>query len=244
MRVAVIADIHGNLFALDAVLAHIAKRSVDLTVNLGDVVSGPLLPAETTDRLIPLGFPTVSGNHERQLLTQARESMGESDRFAAAHLKPEHWKWLAFPKISKPADGIYLCHGTPDNDMDYLLETVDESGCRPASRLEVMERLAGCPSSLILCGHTHMPRCVQLADGRLVVNPGSVGLQAYDANWPHPHVMQTGSPHARYAIAELNHGTWHIEFIQVEYDWNAAADLAESHGRADWAIALRTGRAG
>jgi predicted phosphodiesterase len=242
MRIAVIADIHGNLDALDAVLADIGRRNVDLAVNLGDTVSGPLQPAETADRLIPLQFPTVSGNHERQLLTLERDKMGESDLFAAAHLKPDHWNWLSsFPKIAKPVEGLYLCHGTPDNDADYLLETVDESGCRPASRIEVMERLAGCPSSLILCGHTHLQRCVQLADGRTVLNPGSVGLQAYDAKWPHPHQIQSGSPHARYALVERAADGWSFEFLQIEYDWESAATRAETNGRPDWAQALRTG---
>ncbi|HTB96262.1 MAG TPA: metallophosphoesterase family protein [Terracidiphilus sp.] len=243
MRIAVLADIHGNLGALDAVLADIELRHVDLTVNLGDTVSGPLQPSETADRLMPLEFPTVSGNHERQLLTLDRERMGASDLFAAARLKPDHWNWLIFPRIAKPAEGVYLCHGTPDNDVDYLLETLDESGCRPASRIEVMERLAGCPSSLILCGHTHLPRCVQLADGRTVLNPGCVGLQAYHANWPQPHVIESGSPLARYAIAEESAKAWLIEWIQVEYDWEAAARLAEANGRPDWAKALRTGTA-
>ena len=82
MRIAVIADIHGNLGALDAVLADIEGQAVERTVNLGDVVSGPLQPCETADRLMNLAITTISGNHERQLLTFPRENLGESDRFA------------------------------------------------------------------------------------------------------------------------------------------------------------------
>ena len=65
MRLAVIADIHGNLLALEAVLAHIAARGITRIVNLGDCVSGPLCPAETAARLMALAMPTVRGNHDR-----------------------------------------------------------------------------------------------------------------------------------------------------------------------------------
>ena len=81
-----------------------------------------------------------------------------------------------------------------------------------------------------------------LADGRTVLNPGSVGLQAYPAKWPYSHIMETGSPHARYAVAERIDGEWAIEFIQVAYDWDEAARLAEENGRPDWAVGLRSGR--
>ena len=83
MRIAAISDIHGNLGALDAVLADIARRGADLTVNLGDLLSGPLLPRETADRLMALDLPTISGNHERQLLAPDAAAMSASDRHAA-----------------------------------------------------------------------------------------------------------------------------------------------------------------
>lgn len=245
MRLAVIADIHGNLLALDAVLGDIASRNVDLTVNLGDVVSGPLQPAETAEHLMPLALPTVSGNHERQLLTLAPEQMGESDSFTHARLSPLHRGWLAgFPSTLDLEGRVLLCHGTPSSDVDYLLETVDASGCRAAAPGDVAARAGATSASLILCGHTHIPRKLALPDGRVVLNPGSVGLQAYDAKWPYPHVMQTGSPHARYAIADHTDGVWHIEFLQVAYDWDAAAELAAANGRPDWARTLRTGIVG
>jgi hypothetical protein len=54
--------------------------------------------------------------------------------------------------------------------------------------------------------------------------------------------MAAGSPHARYALVERTKGGWHVEMMAVEYDWDAAAILAEQQGRSDWAQALRTGR--
>jgi putative phosphoesterase len=243
MRIAMIADIHGNLDALDAVLADIEERAVEMTVNLGDVVSGPLHPCETADRLMNMGIPTIRGNHERQLLTCAPENMGESDRYATSQLRSDQRAWIAgFPDTCVVAGDVFLCHGTPLNDVDYFLDTVDETGCRRATLPEVEQRAAGCVASLIVCGHTHLPRTMRLADGRMVMNPGSVGLQAYPAKWPYSHTMESGSPHARYAIAERIDQDWLVELIEVAYDWESAARRAEANGRADWAVGLRTGR--
>ncbi len=242
MRIAILGDIHGNLGALEAVLADIEGRDVEMTVNLGDVVSGPLQPRETADRLMGLSIPTIRGNHERQLLTFMVEQMGESDRFATSQLRDEQRAWIAgFPETLE-IEGVFLCHGTPKRDLDYFLDTVDETGCRPAALAEVEDRAVDCGASLIVCGHTHLPRQMRLGDGRMVLNPGSVGLQAYPAKWPHSHIMEAGSPHARYAVAERANGAWSVEQIELAYDWDGAARLAETNGRADWAVGLRTGR--
>jgi hypothetical protein len=85
---------------------------------------------------------------------------------------------------------------------------------------------------------------LQLAPGRLVLNPGSVGLQAYDDAHPHPHVIENGSPHARWALAERASHGWRVELHAVAYDWEAAARRAEANRRPDWADALRTGYVG
>jgi putative phosphoesterase len=242
MRLAVIADIHGNLPALDAVLADIATRGVDLTVNLGDIVSGPLFPGETADRLMPLGLPTIRGNHERQLLTHGPDRIGQSDRFALAALTEAHKAWLAsLPATLRVGRDILLVHGTPASDLEYFLETVDTAGVRAASPHEIEARADATAARLILCGHTHTPRTVRTSDGRLIVNPGSVGLQAYRDEEPVPHDVEVGTPEARYAIVELG-AEIAVEMITVVYDWETAARTAEANGRAEWARALRTGR--
>jgi putative phosphoesterase len=244
MRAAVISDIHGNLGALEAVLADIKARKADTIINLGDIVSGPLFPTECADRLIPLGLPTIRGNHERQLLTFATKEMGPSDRYAASCLRSDHFTWIAqLPETIQLWDDVLLVHGTPESDVMYFLETVDERGARPADMQEITARAAGIDAALILCGHTHMPRSVRLDDGRLIVNPGSVGMPAYEENRPYAHKMETGSPHARYAIVEKRNGKWTAELFAVLYDWEKAATAAEKRERPDWARALRTGLA-
>jgi putative phosphoesterase len=242
MKIAVISDVHGNIGALEAVLADVATRRVDFIANLGDVVSGPLFPAECADRLMPLDLPTIRGNHERQLLTMKPGEMGLSDQYAASCLAPNHLQWIArLPESLHPLEDVLLVHGAPDSDLAYFLETVDQNGLRAASIEEVRMRAGAASANLILCGHTHLQRMVSLEDGRLIVNPGSVGLPAYEAGGPYPHKMQSGSPHARYAIIEKKNHRWAAEMMAVDYDWDSMATIAEKRGRQDWAQALRSG---
>lgn len=242
MKIAAISDIHGNLGALDAVLADIERRGIDVIVNLGDILSGGLQPRETADRLMALDLPTIKGNHERQVLTGDPTRMGPSDRMTHALLRPDQRRWIeSLPETLWLFDDVLLVHGTPGSDLTYFLEVVTESGCRLATKHEVACLAGTTDASLILCGHTHLPRTMQLDDGRLIVNPGSVGLQAYDDDRPFPHRMEMGSPHARYAIVERTTAGWSAELLSVAYDWDAAAVLAEMNGRMDWVHPLKTG---
>jgi len=243
MKIAALSDIHGNLAALDAVLAEIRSIDVDLIVNLGDILSGALYPSETADRLMPLGFPTIRGNHERQVLAGDRERMGLSDRWALDCMRPDQRDWIdGLPSTLTIDEDVLLVHGTPDDDLTYFMETVTPSGRREATPAEIHRRAGNVTSKLILCGHTHLQRSMKLADGRLIVNPGSVGLQAYEDERPFPHRMEMGSPHARYALVSRAQSDWTVEFRAVEYDWDLASTTAKANGRLDWAVALRSGR--
>lgn len=251
MRLAVVSDIHGNLPALEAVLAQIDAAGVDAIVNLGDIVSGPLWPRETAARLRALGWPTMAGNHERQLLTLVPDRLGASDAWARDRLDDDDLRWLAsLPPSLDLGGGVRCCHGTPASDQHYLLETVTPDlgrdgspGVRAATVAEIAQRLGELQTPLLLCGHTHMPRVAQCG-ATLVVNPGSVGLPAYDDDHPHPHRIETGSPHAHWALLERTDRGWQVQLRLTAYDWEAAARRAEAAGRGDWADALRSGRVG
>ena len=86
MRIAVLADIHGNVRALRAVMDDLKQVAPDRVLNLGDTVSGPLEAAETADVLISLAWTTIRGNHDRQLLDRPVDQMGRSDQAAASEL--------------------------------------------------------------------------------------------------------------------------------------------------------------
>jgi predicted phosphodiesterase len=251
MRFAVVSDIHGNLPALQAVLAELTTERVDAVLNLGDIVSGPLWPRETAALLMPLAWPTIAGNHERQALAGHRR-MGFSDAFAAVHLSPEQRAWIAALPTALHLDGgaVQLTHGTPAVDHEPLLETITldfgvngNSGIRMATPPEVLARLGASAAELVLCGHSHVPRVLSI-DAQLFVNPGSLGLPAYDHDQPHAHVVESGSPHARWAIVHRTAAGWQAQLRLTAYDWRAAAARAESNGRGDWADALATGRVG
>jgi putative phosphoesterase len=251
MRWAVLSDIHGNLPALEAVMAEITAEGIEQVVQLGDALSGPLWPAETADRLMRLGWPAISGNHERQVLTLPGDRQGASDAFASARIGPEVRRWLrALPATRWLSPEIFCCHGTPDSDLIYLMETVTPDfgengspGLRAATAAELAARLGTCRAAVVLCGHSHVPH-VAACEGCLVVNPGSVGLPAYDDAHPHPHHVETGSPHARWAVVQGRSGGFSVALRATAYDHDAAARRAEANGRGDWADALRTGRVG
>ena len=245
MRIAVLADIHGNLRALEAVLADLPRRGAGLVVNLGDCLSGPLQPAAVADRLMALGLPTVRGNHDRQLLDRPVAAMGFADAFTATRLSAAHRAWLAaLPPVLRLAEDVLACHGTPADDLAYALEmVVAPQVMRPATAAEAAARIGPTPEAgLVLCGHSHLARMVRLADGRLVVNPGSIGQPGYADTHPHPHVVAAGTPHARYAMVERGQAGWAVEFLAIPYDWDAAAADALAAGRADWAQVLATGQ--
>jgi putative phosphoesterase len=244
MRIAVLADIHGNLHALAAVQKDLRKYSPDVVVNLGDHLSGPLQAAATADALMGEKYLHIRGNHDRQLLDRPIEEMGASDRAAYAQLESRHKVWLrSLPPTLEIEGDIFLCHGSPGDDLQYLIEEVVGQGVVLASAEKIAERLGDVSRRLVLCGHSHIPRVVSLSQGVQIVNPGSVGLQAYDDSHPWSHYMETGSPHARYAVIDGKKESWRINLLAVEYDWSAASEDARKGNRPDWAHALETGYA-
>jgi predicted phosphodiesterase len=245
-RIAVIADVHGNRLALEAVLADIREQGADATINLGDHLSGPLEPAATADLLMSLNLPSIRGNHDRQVLELKPKEMGKTDRFTINHLRPEHLEWLRAMPVTHVFEGeVFMTHGTPQSDTTYWLEHITRGGAvamRPPKAIE--KAAAGYDHPVLLCGHTHTQRMVRLKDGRIIVNPGSVGVPAYHDDQPKPHLVGTGAPDARYALIERRGASWSVTLRVVPYDHRAAAELCRQNGRKDWARALSTGWAG
>lgn len=242
-KIAVLSDIHGNIAALEEVAADIETRQVDRVFNLGDHISGPLYPKETLQFLMKQDWVQISGNHDRQLIHQPPQQHGDSDRYAFGFLSGSDMDWLRALPVSKAVkDQFLLFHGTPSNDTTYLLETVENGSARLATQAEIDQKLGGMMAQIMLCGHTHIPRIVETPRKTLIINPGSVGLPAYEDTTPEYHVMESGSHHARYAILEYKNGTWQAELISVSYDYQQAAAQARKNGRPDWEYSLQSGR--
>jgi predicted phosphodiesterase len=243
-KIAVLSDIHANIWALEAVLEDIHARAIATVINLGDTLYGPLAPAETYERLRDLDTLSVSGNQDRLIVDTPSAEMAAHPTLASvrAALPAAALTWLRrMPQQTVLNEEIFLCHGVPGSDRIYLLEDVTDGQPRLRAPDAIASLLEGIEVSMILCGHSHLPRLVQLPDGRLVINPGSVGLPAYADEKPVPHRMENYAPHARYAVIEKTVSGWNAEFISLAYAWPQAVTAANQQGRPDWARALATG---
>jgi predicted phosphodiesterase len=246
MRLAVISDVHGNLRALEAVLADITTRGVDLTVNLGDCVTSPLWPKETFEALQLLALPTVRGNHDRWIEELPDSHLSPAGLFARAALLPEQRRALhSLPTHIELAEGILAVHGTPDDDSTCLLEeTLDDGRFVPVRRHVLKARLGNAASArVVLCGHSHRQSLTLGPGGCLILNPGSVGCPVF-ADISGAANLEYRSPHARYAVLTKRNGQWGAELLALEYDWASASMRALDNGRPEWAMALSSGIVG
>lgn len=246
MRIGVLSDIHSNVYALEAVLQDLQNRHVDAIVDLGDIVYGPIAPKATCKLLQEHTIVHVQGNQDR-LIHEALESEIEQNptlQLMFDELSDVQRSWLkSLPYELYLTDEIYLCHGSPQSDTDYLLEDISSGAPQLRSESEILDMLAGVAAPLILCGHTHLPRVVELCSGQTIVNPGSVGLPAYKDDLPMVHSMENFSSHASYAVVEKQAAGWCIQQIRVPYDFQRAAGMARKNQRENWVRLLETGRA-
>jgi predicted phosphodiesterase len=216
LRIAIIADIHGNLPALEAVLADIKRRDVDCSINLGDCVSGPLWPRQVCDLLMARGDLTIRGNHDRWVSRSEPARMGASDRYAFSQLDQHHLSWLEALPTSADADhGILACHGTPTSDNHYLLEEALQGRLVRADLATICKRLGEVQARVVLCGHSHQQHLIQLSDDPLILNPGSVGCPSYEDPGTEHHLSEAGLPHARYAVLDIDHQTVSADLIAI-----------------------------
>jgi predicted phosphodiesterase len=181
LRVAALYDIHGNLPALEAVLAEVEAAAPDLVVVGGDVVAGPL-PGETLDRLVTMGDRVrwVMGNADRMVIeafdrggrpADPDDAIDRLDAWVARQLTPSQRDRLgAFePLVRADVDGlgpVLFCHGSPRSDEEIITVV------SPDERLVPM--VEGVAEDVVVCGHTHHQFDRHLG-GRRVINAGSVG---------------------------------------------------------------------
>jgi putative phosphoesterase len=204
MRVAALYDVHGNLPALDAVLADVDAAGVAEIVSGGDLVAGPR-PSECLARLRERGARFIMGNADRLVL----DPRDETDRFAHDSLSSEELdevaSWPETVTVDVEALGrLLFCHASPRSDEEILSAGTPEA--------VAAEAVAGVSADVIVGGHTHQ-QYDRIAGGTRLVNPGSVGLP-YE-----------GRPGAYWAL--LGPG---IDFRRTEYDVVGAVNRLEATG--------------
>jgi putative phosphoesterase len=234
VRLAVLSDLHGNPFALEAVLRDLGPWAADELVCLGDVAIGPF-PNETVARLRELGCPALMGNWDSWFLEGVPQLDGEvgptlsaQGEWCAGRLSGEELDFLrGFRRtLELRLDGwrLALFHGSPRSLNERLLPDV--------SRAQLDEALAGVDADLILAGHTHLQMLRRRPDS-LFANPGSVGL-------PFSEDPSGGSlpvsRWAEYALVTAGDGGLAVQFRRVFYDVEELLEAARSSGmpHADW----------
>jgi putative phosphoesterase len=162
MRVAVLCDVHGNLPALEAVVAELASIDVDRIVCGGDVVAGPF-PRECLDKLVDLDAVFVRGNADRES-PRAPDGTWE---WIVANLDPESVEFLRELPKAVSLGGVLYCHGSPRDDDEILTRVSSDERFRAA--------LEGVDERLVVGGHTHV-QFERVVDGIRFVNAGSIGI--------------------------------------------------------------------
>lgn len=242
-KIAIISDIHGNVWALEKVLKDIEYRNVDLIINLGDSLYGPLKPMETYKIIQSSNMVSISGNQDRDIIDSIENhSRNETMQYVLNDLSTGAINWLKSLPYSKTLnDTIFAIHGTPDSDITYLLEDLHQGFIEVNSEDKINEYLKNMHHKIILCGHSHKPRIVS-TENTLIINPGSVGLQAYDDDTPIYHKIENYTNLAHYSLVEICGKEIKIAQMSITYDFEKAVECSMKNNRMDWAKWLKYGK--
>lgn len=245
MKIAILSDIHSNVYALEEVIKDAKNKNVDVILNLGDSFYGPIAPRATYDLIKQNNIISICGNQDREILEASLDQLEKNKTLKLVYddLGEEVLYWIqSLPFEKFIHEEIYIVHGTKDDDTVYMLEDIKSGKPVLKDDKKILELIDDVESKFIICGHSHTARCVNLSSGQVVINPGSVGLQAYKDELPFEHKIENDFSDATYIILELQDDSYNIELINVSYDYEKAAKDAEKNGREDWAYAIRNGK--
>lgn len=228
MRIAVVSDVHGNLVALEAVLADLEQVRPDVVVQGGDLALGGPRPIEVADRVRELGWPGVLGNTDAVLEGEsaipegARGFVGPPAAWTRERLGPERVAWLLAHPLVWGGEGVAVMHAVPDDCWTIVARDATDEALR--------EAYAPLGVPVAAYGHIHHPYVREL-DGLTVVNSGSVSLSL------------DGDVRATYVVVEDDR----VEHRRIPYDVERVAADLEAVGypnAATYTAWLRTGRVG
>lgn len=236
MRIAVIADIHSNIYALNEVLLDIDNRNADLIVCMGDLVGYATYPNEVIDTIRENRILTIKGNYDEAVGEELMvcgcdypdpkdlENAGISLNWTIDETREDNKEFLkSLPmEVIMNFEGkrIRFVHGSPRKINEYLKE----------SSKEAEEVMADLEEDVLVCGHTHKPYFKQFGD-KLLVNAGSAGKP------------KTGTPKANYVVLDLNDKTSEVEMYEVDYEYEETARAIEEAGLPqEFAELIRTGK--
>jgi diadenosine tetraphosphatase ApaH/serine/threonine PP2A family protein phosphatase len=236
MHYLILTDIHANLQALDAVLAAAPREDFDRLLILGDIVGYGADPNGVIERVRGLRADAIiRGNHDKVASgVESAESFNHAARFAAMwtlnQLSAVHREWLeSLPRGPVVVDDVELCHGSPDDEDEYIFEPVD-----------AIEALRGTQRRVCFFGHTHVALVYWMSidafdmlmpegdavteltirdDRRYLINPGSVGQP------------RDGDPRASYATFDSETGL--VRLHRVDYDVQEAQTRITAAGLPD-----------
>jgi predicted phosphodiesterase len=220
MRIALFSDVHGNLSALEAVLAGIATKAPDLTLFAGDLCLDGPRPADCLRLLRAEAIPAIYGNTDAWILgrDQSPEWLQPVVEWTAAQLTTSERDWLARLPFSltvnptaDPSTGLHVVHANPQ-DVNRIIFPPEADQPRYTKErqpdADVAALLQGLPAHALAFGHLHIPSIRHIGDYTLL-NISSVSMAG------------DGDPRAKYALATWDGYQWTTEHVRVEYDITA-----------------------
>jgi len=249
MRIGLISDIHGNFTALEAVLANMNQRPVDLIVCLGDVATIGPQPKQVLEKLKALNGAFIMGNHDATLLDMSKmvyyqigANLTETVKWCAQKLDASDMDFLrsfkSHTEIPLDNDLSLLCyHGSPQFSTDQILASTTVS--------ELATQFSGHHNRFLAGGHTHI-QMMRQHKSRLIINPGSVGSPfqtAYKAG-----IAPVILPWAEYGIIEYKDGVMSVDLRRVPFDMDVfikaikESGMPNSDGRAEMYTQVRNNK--
>ena len=225
MKIAVFADVHSNLDALETVLDHIDRWCPDRVLVGGDIINRGPNPRACTERIVARAeaeeWGMICGNHERYVLKYGKGNLPErGPEFEI--IRHAKWTYDQLDGLVEPLEALPFQWDMTDESgnefrMVHASMLGDRKGIFPDDSEESLrEKIAPAPEVLVV-GHTHRP-LIRTVDGTLIVNVGAVGAP-FDQD-----------PRAAYAQMTLEDGTWKAEIVRLEYDREQAIARFDESG--------------